>query len=71
MLKLENNNGLAFENDKGDNPKRPDFTGEVLVNGSRFEIALWKRQTKAGKAMLSMVTKPAKEQQAEPKLAWQ
>lgn len=37
-----------FKNDKGDNPKRPDWTGKAIVNGEEMRISLWVREPKAG-----------------------
>lgn len=38
---------IVSQNDKGDNPKRPDYRGEVVIGATTFELAAWKR-TKAG-----------------------
>jgi len=46
--------GVLFENDKGDNPKRPDFTGEVTVGGKKYRMASWRETSKAGKQFLSI-----------------
>jgi uncharacterized protein (DUF736 family) len=40
--------GVLFRNDKGDNEKRPDMKGNVVVNGVKYELAAWKRTPKAG-----------------------
>ena len=31
----------VFPNDKGDNPRRPDYTGKALISGKEFSVALW------------------------------
>lgn len=37
-----------FKNDKGDNPKRPDWTGKAIVNGEEMRISLWVREPQSG-----------------------
>lgn len=40
------------KNDKGDNPKRPDYRGEGLdLNGNPVEIAAWIKEGPKGKWM--------------------
>jgi hypothetical protein len=38
-----------FKNDKGDNPKRPDYTGNANVDGIEFRISGWIREGANGK----------------------
>lgn len=38
------NSGVLFQNDKGDNDKRPDYKGKLNVDGKDYELAGWKRQ---------------------------
>jgi len=38
---------IVSQNDKGGNPKRPDYRGEVKFLGKTYELAAWKR-TKQG-----------------------
>lgn len=37
------------KNDKGDNPARPDYRGEVDINGVRYWISGWIRDGANGK----------------------
>ena len=30
-----------FKNDKGDNPKRPDYRGEITLNGAVYKMSAW------------------------------
>ena len=39
---------IVSQNDKGNNPKRPDYRGEVKFAGQTYELAAWKRTTKDG-----------------------
>ncbi len=52
--------GTLFKNDKGDNPKRPDYRGELLVHGELLEIAAWLKDGAKGKFM-SLAVKPKQE----------
>lgn len=55
-LQLNPNSGLAFRNERGleRSDKAPHFKGEIEFEGKRIEVAIWERQTKSGKTMLSM-----------------
>lgn len=33
--------GSLFTNDKGDNPSRPDYRGDIMLNGVLYEISGW------------------------------
>lgn len=35
---------IVSPNDKGDNPKRPDWRGEVVIGAQKFKLAAWKRR---------------------------
>jgi hypothetical protein len=50
MAEYDNTNTFAlFKNDKGDNPKRPDYTGNANVDGIEFRISGWIRESAKGK----------------------
>jgi hypothetical protein len=50
MAQYDNTNTFAlFKNDKGDNPKRPDYAGTANVDGIEFRISGWIREGKNGK----------------------
>lgn len=53
--------GVLFPNDKGDNPKRPDMTGNVEIDGTKYKISAWNRQSKNGNHFLSMALQVADE----------
>ena len=42
-----------FRNDKGDNPKRPDYRGTLTINGVEYKASLWIRQDKKGNDYLN------------------
>ena len=47
--------GTLFYNNKGDNEKRPDMKGTlVLSNGLEVEISAWKKTSKNGNKFLSL-----------------
>jgi len=50
MAEYDNTNTFAlFKNDKGDNPKRPDYTGNLNVDGIEFRVSGWVREGAKGK----------------------
>ena len=42
-----------FVNDKGDNPKRPDYTGKGMFKGEEVHLSMWKSTSKNGLDYLS------------------
>ena len=48
------NSANLFVNDKGDNPKRPDFTGDANVDGVIYRVSLWKKTKKNNEVFLSL-----------------
>ena len=40
--------GVLFKNDKGDNPKRPDYTGKASIDGTEYYISAWINESKKG-----------------------
>ena len=63
--------GAMFKNDKGDNPSRPDYRGDIMLDGVMYEISGWikpKPSNPAEKFMsLSGKPKQARQQAPEPK----
>jgi hypothetical protein len=60
------NRGVLFRNDKGDNPKRPDYTGKLNVAGAEFKLSAWLKESAKGK-FLSISVQPVEAQTAAPK----
>jgi uncharacterized protein (DUF736 family) len=55
------NSGVLFRNDKGDNPKRPDYRGSANWNGAEFDISGWVNESKKdGKKFLKLKFEPKK-----------
>ena len=61
-------NGALFKNDKGDNPARPDYRGDIMLNGVLYEMAGWikPKPTNPSEKYLSLVSKPKEQQAAKP-----
>ena len=56
MAEYDNTNSFApFKNDKGSNPKRPDYTGNLNVDGIEFRISGWIREGQNGKFISGQV----------------
>lgn len=46
--------GALFKNDKGDNPKRPDYTGNYThSDGVEFRVSAWMKEGKNGTKFMS------------------
>lgn len=39
---------VLFKNDKGDNPKRPDYRGKLYLGGEEYKLSAWIREQKDG-----------------------
>lgn len=63
--------GALFKNDKGDNPARPDYRGDVMVGGVLYELSAWIKPlpSDAGKKFMSLSAKPKEAQQQQPRQA--
>ena len=62
--------GALFKNDKGDNPKRPDYKGSYTdAEGKEFNVSAWLRTSKDNKPYMSFTMQPkeAKNQAHTPK----
>lgn len=61
--------GALFKNDKGDNPKRPDYTGVATIGGVDYQVSSWIKKSKAGTTYMSLSfqVKGEKREKPEPK----
>lgn len=51
MSEYDNTNkGSLFKNDKGDNPKRPDYQGKINIAGAEYRLSAWVQTPKSGGA---------------------
>ena len=53
-------NGAIFKNQKGDNPARPDYRGDIMLGGVLYEVAGWIKPKPANPSekYMSLVGKP-------------
>ena len=66
------NSGVLFKNDKGNNPKRPDYRGSANWNGAEFDISGWINESKKdGKKFLKLKFEPKKAIETPPKQEFQ
>ena len=56
MAEYDNTNTFTlFLNDKGDNPKRPDRSGNLNLNGVEYRMSGWIRQSARGEFLSGTV----------------
>ena len=54
----DTNRGVMFDNDKGDNPNRPDFKGTINVEGTEYRISAWNKKSRGGVPFISLSVQP-------------
>jgi len=61
------NTFTLFVNDKGDNPKRPDYRGDVVLpDGTKMRLSGWIKESN-GKRFISGKVEPMQEQENSQK----
>jgi len=55
--------GALFKNDKGGNEARPDYRGDLMLNGVQYEISSWLKTAQNGNKFMSLSVKPKQERQ--------
>lgn len=61
------NTGALFKNDKQDNPKRPDYRGQINVGGTEYWISAWLRTSKKdGKKHMGLSVQPKEGEATKP-----
>lgn len=60
--------GALFRNDKGDNPARPDYRGDVMVGGVLYEVSGWIKPLPrdASQRFMSLSAKPKQQRPTIP-----
>ena len=60
--------GSLFKNDKGENPARPDYRGDIMLGGVLYEVSGWikPKTSNPSEKFLSLAGKPKEQQQAQP-----
>mgnify|MGYP003333378307 FL=1 len=65
MAQYDNTNTFTLnKNDKGDNPKRPDYRGKLNVDGIEFTLSGWVKEGPNGKFISGSVQ--MSEERAKP-----
>ena len=60
------NRGVLFAEMEKKNPKAPDMTGKLDVNGHEYRIVGWKRRTKDGRPMLALSIEEPRQAKSKP-----
>ena len=56
---MKDNTFALFKNEKKENDKHPDYTGDIMVNGKKLRLSAWINETKAGnKYMKGSISEP-------------
>lgn len=60
--------GALFKNDKGDNPARPDYRGDLMVGGVVYEVSGWIKPlpSDSEKRFMSLSAKPKQDRRQAP-----
>lgn len=60
--------GALFKNDKGGNESRPDYRGDLRINGVDYKLSAWLKKSEKG-TFMSLSAQPKDEQAAPQKSA--
>ena len=56
-MEQKNNTGAIFKNDKKTAENQPEYRGNMTVDGQKWEISLWVRESAAGVKYFSAAIK--------------
>jgi hypothetical protein len=56
--------GTLFANDRKQQPKHPDWTGDALFEGRTVKLAIWNKQGRRGEFLSIAIQDKAKDEQA-------
>lgn len=59
-LSLKDWKGLAFKNENPQSPQSPDFKGQMMIEGKRYDVSVWKAIAKNKTEYLSFAISPVK-----------
>ena len=49
-----NNSGSLFKNDRKNNERQPDYTGNAIINGKNMRVSAWLKKSQNGTAFMSL-----------------
>ena len=58
--------GSLFKNDKGENAARPDYRGDIMIEGVVYSLSAWIKQGQKGTFMSLSAQIPREQQQTAP-----
>lgn len=58
--------GVLFKNEKKKSEKSPDYTGNVLIHGQKFNIMAWVKTAKSDKKYFSIAVIDEMDQTSDP-----
>ena len=50
-MEKRDNSGVLFKNENKDNEKKPDYKGNIMVDGNEYWLSAWIKEGKTGKFM--------------------
>ena len=56
--------GVLFKNNRKEQPKHPDYQGDVTINGETYRLAAWIKEGAKGKFMSLAVSEDTREKPA-------
>lgn len=62
----KDNTGVAFPESEKKSDQHPDLTGNATIKGERLRVAIWKKESKAGKPYLSIAFSEFQTKQNQP-----
>jgi uncharacterized protein (DUF736 family) len=66
---LRDNSGSLFRNEKKLSETHPDHTGQCMIDGTKYQVSAWIKQTKDGRKYFSLSFRTREEEkpkQSEP-----
>jgi hypothetical protein len=54
VYELKNGQGSLFVNDRKTEPSQPDYTGNCMVEGTKYQLSAWIKKPEGKKSFLSV-----------------
>lgn len=58
MAYNNDNSGVLFKNNKKTKDNQPDYTGNITVSGTQFNLSAWLKTSKGGDKYMSLAVSP-------------